>query len=286
MDLSWLLGGLVIGTLLALVAVGLALTFSLLRFVNFAHGDLVAVGAYLTYVFLHYLKWHVILASVASVIITSALGALVERIAFRPLANSRLSMFVSSFGVSLVINAVLAVLFGSTTRSLISDIPAVRLWSWNILVPELAAIFIAPTAIIVVAILSRRTNIGLAARAIAENRALVDIAGISSGRVITVTFAVSAGMAAVAGSAFGALYGVSPQMGSRYGLWSFLVIILAGFGEIGGIALAALCTGVGIAGTMYYTGSYTAVHAVVFALMALALLVRPAGLFGRTLRKV
>jgi len=286
MSLSWLEGGLVIGTLLALVAVGLALTFSLLRFVNFAHGDLVAVGAYLTYTFSHFLKWHVLTATVASVILTAALGAAIERIAFRPLASSRLSMFVSSFGVSLVINATLALLFGSTTRPLVSDVSGIRLWSWNVLVPELAAMVIAPTVIILIAILSRHTRGGLAARGIAENRALVDLVGISSNRVITTTFALSAGMAAVAGTVFGTLYGISPQMGSRYSLWSFLVIILAGFGEIGGVAVASLCTGIGIALTMYYTGSYTAVHAVVFVVMGVALLVRPRGLFGRTLRTV
>lgn len=279
-----LINGVVIGVLIALVALGFALTFSILKFINFAHTDLITVGGYLAYI-CGRIKLSVVLSVIVATVLTGLLGVLIERLAYRPLRGQRLSMFLSSFGVSIVLNASVALCFGSTSRTLPIAQNAVRIGGRTLAAAEVIALCLFLVLLPLSWFIFRKTRYGLAARAISENWDGVALLGIPCDRLVSCVFFVSSGLAALAGILLGSLYSLSPQMGHKYGIWAFVLVVVAGFGSILGIATTGLFAGLAITAVLYFFGSYTFVNAVLFGILTIVLLVRPDGLFGMRLRR-
>lgn len=286
MNTDVLLSGISIGLLISFVALGFALTFSVLKFINFAHSDLLTVGAYLTYVCTQTLGLNILLGAAIAVAATGLLGVLIERFAFRPLRNQRLSMFVSSFGVSLVLNAVITLCFGSSSRVLSNYEGSVQAGSLRLSYVELWAFLTFAGLFLLIAYTLRRTQYGLAIRAVAENWDGVAFLGIPCDRLVSITFFVSSALAATAGIMLAMMSGLTPQMGQRYGIWAFAIVVVAGLGNVMGIPITGLFTGVVIAGVMATFGSYTYVNVALFGLMSLVLLTRPEGVSGLRLRRI
>jgi branched-chain amino acid transport system permease protein len=284
MSSDLLMSGVLIGALISFVALGFALTFSVLKFINFAHGDLMTVGAYLTYVGVRALQLNIFVSAVIAILLTGALGVLIERLAFRPLRRERLSMFVSSLGVSLVINALLTLTFGGSSRTLTTMANGLDFGYVTLAVPEIIALMAFILLVVTLTIVLRRTRFGLAARAISEDWNATALLGIPSGRVVSGTFFVSSALAGFAGVLFALMYGLTPQMGRTYGIWAFVVVVVAGFGNLPGLAASGIITGLTIVLVMSGLGSYTYVNAVLFGTMTIFLFWRPLGLFGTRLR--
>lgn len=286
MNADALLSGISIGLLISFVALGFALTFSVLKFINFAHSDLLTVGAYLTYLCTRTFGLNILFGAAIAIAATGLLGALIERFAFRPLRNQRLSMFVSSFGVSLVLNAVITLCFGSSSRLLSSYAGTVQAGPVRLTYVELWAFLTFAALFLLIAYTLQRTQYGLAIRAVAENWDGVALLGIPCDRLVSITFFVSSSLAATAGIMLAMMSGLTPQMGQRYGIWAFAIVVVAGLGNILGIPITGLLTGVVIAAVMATFGSYTYVNVALFGIMSLVLLTRPEGIFGLRLRRI
>lgn len=280
-----LVNGLIAASVYALVAVGYTLVYGVLKFINFAHGDVAMVGGYLAY--------FLIGAGVASggrlaVVLAIAavgcalLGLLIERTGYRPLRNSpRLLPLITAIGIGLALEATVTLLAGA-------DIKLLRLPAWPVLqvggiyitVIQVAILVLAVAALLALQVLVYRTEMGAWMRAVADNRDLAFVLGIDVNRVISAVFAVGSALAGIAGVMLGLEINLQPYMGFDVGIKAFAAVVLGGIGSLPGALIGSLVIGMAEnLGTWYTSGVWK--EAIAYAILLLTLLVRPSGLMGR-----
>jgi urea transport system permease protein len=281
--------GLSLGSVLVLVAIGLAITFGVMGVINMAHGELMMLGAYTTYVVQMAMPQHIgisILAAIpAAFLVAAAAGVVIERTIIRFLYGRPLETLLATFGVSLVLQQLVRSIFTALNRSV--QTPA---WmSGTLQINEALAItynrlYIVMFTLIVFAILLavlRRTTIGLEIRAVAQNRAMARAMGVRSGWVDALTFGLGSGIAGVAGVALSQLTNVGPNLGQAYIIDSFMVVVFGGVGNLWGTLIGGMSLGVLNKLLEPYSG---AVLGKIVVLVGLILFIqrRPRGLFPQT----
>jgi branched-chain amino acid transport system permease protein len=307
-----LLNGLAIGSIYALFALGYTLVFSILRIINFAHGAVFTVGAYLTYAlmgkpfgggdyvfsnarFPFALNFWV--AMLVSAVLTGLLNVALERLAFRPLrkrGSDTLLTLVSSLGVSIMLSNLIQNVVGADPLPAPEPIknlkPAVTIGGATIQSVRIIVFVVAVIVMIGLWYLLNRTKTGKALKAISEDATTSNLLGISTDRLIMVTFGLCGFVAAIAGTMVSVNFGISgPYMGANFGLIGLAVIILGGLGDIPGAVLAGFVIGIAQAvvgaykipllSTVFPTAGRDAIP---FVLLFLVLMFRPQGLLGRT----
>jgi branched-chain amino acid transport system permease protein len=281
--------GIILGSMYALIAIGFSLIYGIVRLINFAHGDIVTIGAF------------AMLASVAaigapfplSILIVLAVGAgvgvLIERVAFRPMRGApQVTGFIASLAVAIIIENVGIMTLSAQPRSFI--VPAylsafIRLGSLQVRAVDLAIVLLAILLMIALAAFVRFTKVGMAMRATAENYQVARLMGINIDRMIMLAFAIGSALAAVAGLMWGSKYSqISPLMGLIPGLKAFVAAVIGGVGSISGAMLGGYV--LGLAEVLFvgllppeYSG-YRNVF--VFSTLIVILLVMPNGLLGRS----
>lgn len=276
-----LFNGLVTGLLVALPALALSLTFSVLRFANFAIGAMLTAGAYLIWLFNTGLGWSMPLAVAGGALASAALAVLADVLVFRPLrGRSGVTLLVASMGLAFVLENTVRLFAGGSSRGY--DVAAARPMRWaglRINQEQLLTLGVTLLALLAVWLILRHTRLGRAMRAVADNPALAAVRGISSTRVVAATWGLAGVLTALAGLLIGLDMGVDPLMGWNYILPVFAAAILGGIGRPLAAVPGALLLGVASEmSTLWLPPHYRAV--VAFAVMALCLLFRPAGLFG------
>ncbi len=292
--LQQIINGLALGSIYALIALGYTMVYGVLRFINFAHSDVLMLGAFAAFFLApmigsvlppqSYLGAMVIV--IASAVICAALGILIELLAYRPLRNRpKLTVLITAIGVSLFIeftcqhNAV----FGAKTRPFPKLVPeqnfqlgGLMVGSQDIVVPVVTAVLLGLLWLIV-----QRTRIGMAMRAVAFNPQAAALMGVNINRVISFTFGLGSALAAVAGILYAMKSpGIEPLMGIQPGLRAFIAAVVGGIGNLPGAALGGLLLGLletfagGIPGVSNYRDG------IAFAILILILMFRPAGLLG------
>ena len=276
-----LVHGLVIGSVIAFIAIGYALVYSILRFINFAHGEVMTLGAYFCYILSNVLKINPFaLAILLAVLLTGVVGILIERIAYKPLrARGRLSMLLSSLGLSIGLQALIALLFGSSPLVYSVNDSVVKVAGHPLYLREVMVILALILLFILINIALRHSNVGLAVRAISANPSRTILLGVPVSRVISAVFFISSALAAFAGISIAVESGLTPSMGFEYTVWAFSAAVIAGLGSIRGIIIAGLLLGVAIAVSLAYTSALLA-NGIALALMVLVLLIRPQGIFS------
>ena len=277
-----LLIGLINGSFYALLSLGLAVIFGMLNIINFAHGALYMMGAFAAYLLLHYLGLNYWWALVLTPLIVGAVGVVIERLMLRHLYKlDHIYGLLLTFGLALVIEGLFRNEYGSA--GLPYAIPPQLTGGRNLgfmFLPNYRAWVIVASAVVCFAtwFFIERTRLGGYLRAATENPDLVQAFGINVPLMITLTFAFGAGLAGLAGAMAAPIYQVSPQMGSDLIIVVFAVVVIGGMGSILGAILTGFMLGVleGLTKVFYPEASTT----VIFVVMALVLLVRPAGLFG------
>jgi len=281
-----LLHGVVFGSALGLLAMGLTVVFGLLGVMNFAHGELLLWGAYLAFsvvAFTHNFWLALVLAPLGVAI----LGGAMEVVTLRPLYHrSPLHGLILTFGVAMALREVVRPIWGKDTLSIQpNEIPAAVQGS----VPLLGMIypryrlFVLGFSVLVMAALwlfFTRTRAGIIVRAAVQDSEMLDGMGVNVPRVFTLTFAASAAVAALAGALLAPWFNVYPNMGVEMILLAFIVVILGGMGSIGGSVVAALLIGVAQSLLALRFNPQRA-SILVFAMMILVLIWRPRGLFGK-----
>jgi len=299
MTLQWLLDGVIAGGILALGATGVTLTYSNLRFANFAHGEFISWGAYLALslaalagsmlgagavVEPFSFGARLLLAAGLAAALTGVLALVLDALVFRRLRarGAAVTAVMASFGVSMALRALLEVLYTSRPQYYSNELQiAVPLGAGMRATPDqLAVLGLATVAGIGIALLLSHTVTGRQMRAVAENPLLAAVVGIDVARVVRVTWLLGAALAAVSGVALGVLVQVRPAMGAELLLPLFAAAIVGGIGSVPGAFAGAFVVGIAEAATVRYAGAEWRA-AVSFVLLVAVLLVRPAGLFGR-----
>jgi branched-chain amino acid transport system permease protein len=280
-----LLIGLINGSFYALLSLGLAVIFGMLNIINFTHGTQYMMGAFVAYMLLQYFGLNYWVALVIAPILVGATGIVIERLFLRYVSKlDHLYGLILTFGLALIIEGLFRNYYGSSGQpyhvpdALLGGhnlgfmfLPNYRAW---VIVFSLAVCFATWFAI-------ERTRLGSYLRAATENPTLVRAFGINVPRMVTLTYGFGVGLAALAGVMAAPIYNVSPQMGSDLIIVVFAVVVIGGMGSILGAILTGFALGIieGLTKVFFPEASST----VIFVIMAVVLLVRPAGLFGRTL---
>lgn len=283
--------GLSMASILLLAALGLAITYGLLGVINMAHGELIMIGAYTTYViqglfktyFAAHVDWYLIAAIPAAFLVSAMIGMLIERIVVRPLYGRQLETLLATFGVSLILMQSVRMIFGAQNVEVsnISWLSGGFALTPSLVLPysRIAIIGFTVAVLLLLVFLINKTRFGLFVRAVTQNRQMARSVGIRSARVDMLAFGLGSGLAGLAGCALAQIGNVGPDLGQTYIIDAFLVVVVGGVGQIMGAVLAAL--GLGIGGTFLEVGM-GAVLAKICLLVLIILFIqkRPQGLFA------
>lgn len=283
--------GLSTASILLLAALGLAITYGLLGVINMAHGELIMIGAYTTYVVQslfkthlgQYVDWYLLVAIPAAFLVSALIGMLIERTVIRPLYGRQLENLLATFGVSLILMQLVRMIFGAQNVEVsniawlsggISLTPSLML-PYN----RIAIIVFTVAVLLLLVYLLNKTRFGLFVRAVTQNRQMARAVGIRSARIDMLAFGLGSGLAGLAGCALAQVGNVGPDLGQNYIIDAFLVVVVGGVGQVWGAVLAAL--GLGISGTVLEIG-LGAVLAKILLLVLVILFIqkRPQGLFA------
>ncbi|HEU5063542.1 MAG TPA: branched-chain amino acid ABC transporter permease [Solirubrobacterales bacterium] len=278
------LNGLTLGTVYALGAVGLTLVYGILRLVNFAHGDFLTFGAYMA--FLVNVTWELPLAAaiVFAMAATAVLGVLSERVMWRPMRSKGagfLQLLLMSIGLAFVIRSVIQWFWGTEIRTLdVNVVDSVSFLGLRIGQTELLVVIVGIAVLIAVAAIVRFTILGKQMRALSDDMALAEVAGIDTRRIILFTWILAGALAGLAGALAGALTNLRPELGFELLLPIFAAVILGGIGNPFGALVAGLVLGVVIElSTLVVEPRWKVTFG--FVALIIALIVRPQGIFGR-----
>lgn len=286
--LTTLISGLSLGSIYALIALGYTMVYGIAKMLNFAHGDVIMVGAYTVIVSMMTLGLPVWVALVLSVVICTVLGVTIERVAYKPLRKAEpLTVLITAIGVSYLLQNLALIIFGSTQKSFPSVFNVDSIHFGSVSMSGESVVTLAVTIIIMIALslFINKTRAGKAMRAVSQDKEAAELMGISVNRTISLTFAIGSALAAVAGVFYGATYGfIGPFTGSMPGIKAFVAAVFGGIGSIPGAMVGGLLLGVLESMSKAYISTELS-DAIVFASLIVVLLVRPTGLFGKVIKE-
>jgi branched-chain amino acid transport system permease protein len=299
LNLQFLADGLIAGAIIGLGAIGITLTYSILGFANFAQGEFISWGCYLTWGLAGAIGavlpssaqaigplsvgWNVVLAALGAMLVTGLMAVVLDLVLFRPLRKrgASITAVIASFGAALALRALLEAVVPARQAYLSTEL--------QIAMPLLKHLRVTPDQIMLLAaagllvctlqLLITRTAVGRSMRAVSENQTLARVAGIDVAGVIRVTWFIGGALASAAGVMLGLLVQIRPSMGAELLLPLFAAAILGGVGSVPGALLGGLIVGLAEAATVQWLGAQWRA-AVAFAIVAAVLLLRPSGLFG------
>jgi branched-chain amino acid transport system permease protein len=289
--LQQLINGLSLGSLYALIAIGYTMVYGILRLINFAHGDLLMVAAYVGVMGVGLFAWPWPLAFGLAVGLTGLLGVLLERGAYRPLRRApRISLFISAIGASFFLENLVLVLAGGRPKPFPVPGAFAGTLAWHgLFIPRLSLIIPTITSILLLALfyIVYRTRVGRAMRAIAQDLETTSLMGIDVNRIIAFTFLAGSLLAGAGGLLWAMKYPqVNPFMGILPGLKAFIAAVLGGIGNLAGAVLGGLILGMlEILIVAFFPDWAGYRDALAFALLILLLLARPTGLLGEVVRE-
>ncbi|EFR39788.1 branched-chain amino acid ABC transporter, permease protein [Selenomonas sp. oral taxon 137 str. F0430] len=285
--LQQLINGISLGSIYALIALGYTMIYGIIKLINFAHGDIYMVGAYLGF-YAVTLGIPVVPAILISMAVTSLLGIAVERFAYRPLRHApRISVLITAIGVSFLLEYVMMALVSPTPRTFPATISDVS-WTFEGLVISGQQLLIMGVTFVLMVILTyivRATKIGKAMRAASYDTEAAQLMGINADRIISITFAIGSALAAVAGVLIGIYYNsIDPLMGLMPGIKAFVAAVFGGIGILPGAVVGGIVLGI-VEAFISGFGFSMFRDAAAFAILILVLLLKPAGIFGKNIKE-
>ena len=279
---SQLFNGLQTGSVYALVALGYSMVYRIILLLNFAHGDIIMVGAYTAFYAMTAFHLHPILSVVLAVVTSTLLGVVIEKVAYTPLRSApRLSLLITAIGISFLLENGAQLLFGADTKSMDTLVPGnVSFGSVTISYTAILTIIVAVIAMVALTLLVQKTKLGKAMRAVSEDMGAAQLMGISLNKTISFTFAVGSALAGIGSVLYLCAYSqASPTMGSMLGLKAFVAAVLGGIGSIPGAMIGGFAIGL-LEALVAAVGLSVWKDAVVFAILIVVLLVKPSGIMG------
>ena len=283
--LQQLINGISLGSIYALIALGYTMVYGIIRLINFAHGDIYMMGAFVAYFSVSWFRLNFISALLISMAVCTVLGVLIERIAYKPLRGAtRIAALITAIGMSFLLEYAMVYRVGAHSRAFPDILPTARYAFFNgkvfITSKELMIYGVTLLLVVTLQFIVRRTKTGKAMRAVAFDREAAMLMGIDIDATISATFALGSALAGAAGVLVGVYYGaINPLMGMAPGLKAFVAAVLGGIGVIPGAALGGMLMGLIETFVIAY-GQSTYRDAVAFALLILILLIKPSGILG------
>lgn len=289
--LSYLISGISLGSVYAIIALGYTMVYGIAKMLNFAHGDVIMVGGYVVFTAMSSWGMSAIPAIILSMIFCTILGVLIEGIAYRPLRNasSSLAVLITAIGVSYFLQNAALLKFGADMKSFTSvvSIPAVKLAGGRLPVTGEVMVTIAACIVIMAGLMIfvNYTKPGRAMLAVSEDKGTAQLMGVNVNATITLTFAIGAALAAVAGVLLCSAYpSLTPTTGAMPGIKAFVAAVFGGIGSIPGAMIGGILLGIIENLSKAYISSQVA-DAIVFSVLIIVLLVKPTGIFGKKIQE-
>ena len=277
-----LLWGVATGCIYILLATGLNIIFGVMKLVNFAHGQLLMIGAYIAFTVTIALGLNAYVAILVAMGAVALIGVGLERFTFRRvLGTDKLNEIFVSLGLIYVFENAATLLWGNTTRQIPSPLQGLQLSIGQISISydRLSAILIVTVILVALFLLLKKTKIGLAMRATSQKSSASMLMGVNTEKVYAFTFALGAALAGAAGALYGIIFNFNPTIGALPTIKAFAIIIIGGLGSIPGAVIGGLLYGIAENTAVYFLGGVWQ-DAIAFALLIIVLVIRPTGIFG------
>ena len=285
--ISYLKDGISLGSIYAIIALGYTMVYGIAKMLNFAHGDVIMVGAFVILTAVTKASMSPILAIILSVVICTVAGVVIEAVAYRPLrkASSNLAVLITAIGVSYLLQNLALLIFGADAKSFVPviNVPSLELFGGQLTIKGVTIVTILACIVIMVGLqlFVKKTKPGRAMQAVSEDRDAAQLMGVNVNATISLTFAIGSGLAAIAGLLLCSAYPtLTPYTGAMPGIKAFVAAVFGGIGSIPG----AILLGVIEIFSKAYISSQVA-DAIVFAVLIIVLLVKPSGLFGKNIQE-
>ena len=286
--LSYLVNGISLGSIYAVIALGYTMVYGIARMLNFAHGDVIMVGGYVAFVMMTSLGLPALAAICAAVVVCTLLGVAIERVAYKPLREApSLAVLITAIGMSYLLQNLALLIWGSAPKSFTSvvSIEPLRLFGGQLVVTGETLVTIVTSAVIMVALtlFVNKTKVGHAMQAVSEDKGAAQLMGINVNATISLTFAIGSALAAVAGVLLCSAYPtLMPTTGAMPGIKAFVAAVFGGIGSIPGAVIGGFIIGI-CESLIKGAGATTFSDAFTFALLIVVLAVKPTGLFSENL---
>ena len=284
--LSFLISGISLGSIYAIIALGYTMVYGIAKMLNFAHGDVIMVGAYICFYATSRFELPAIAGVLLAIVVCTILGIVIERLAYKPLrAAPILAVLITAIGVSYFLQNAALLLWSSNPKVFSSVVPegSVSLFGGQLTIPYVTLVTIAACIVIVLVLVwfTGKTKMGKAMRACSEDKGAAQLMGINVNGTISLTFAIGSGLAAIAGVLLCSAYPtLVPTTGAMPGIKAFTAAVFGGIGSIPGAMLLGI---IEIFAKAYISTQLS--DAIVFAVLIVVLVVRPAGLLGKQVRE-
>ena len=288
--LSYLINGISLGSVYAIIALGYTMVYGIAKMLNFAHGDIIMVGGFTVFTIVSTAGGSPVVGVLASIVVCTVLGVTIEKVAYRPLRGaSPLAVLITAIGVSYLLQNVALLIFGSNARQFTSvvTLPALKLAGGKLSISGVTIVTIITCVIIMLALTTfiNKTKIGQAMLAVSEDKGAATLMGINVNGTIAVTFAIGSSLAAIAGVLLCSAYpSLTPYTGSMPGIKAFVAAVFGGIGSIPGAMIGGILLGVIENLAKAYISSQLA-DAIVFSVLMIVLLVRPTGILGKKINE-
>ncbi len=286
--LQQLINGISLGSIYALIALGYTMVYGIIKLINFAHGDIYMIGAFLGYYFINEYQLSFLPALLLAMIISAFLGVVIEFLAYRPLRNSaRITVLITAIGVSFLIENVMIKLFTANSRAFPQAIEQQKFTFGSLQVSNYQLIIIVTTLILMTLLqfIVQKTKMGKAMRAVSVDTDAAMLMGINVNLTISFTFAIGSALAAAGGVLIGLYYNsIDPMMGVVPGLKAFIAAVLGGIGLIPGAVVGGLFIGI-METVVSALGFSVFKDAFVYGILIIILLIKPSGLLGKNVKE-
>ncbi len=286
--LSYLISGISLGSVYAIIALGYTMVYGIAKMLNFAHGDVIMVGGYVAFCSSYYLNWPTIPAILFAILVCTVLGIIIERLAYKPLRSAgSLAVLITAIGVSYFLQNAALLIWTSNPKSFpaLFGSSSFSIGGATITVTSLITIVVCVVIMIGLNLFTNKTKMGKAMRAVSEDKGAAQLMGININGTISLTFAIGSGLAAIAGVLLCSAYPtLMPTTGSMPGIKAFTAAVFGGIGSIPGAMLGGILLGIiEIIAKAYVSTELS--DAIVFAVLIVVLIVKPTGLLGKQIRE-
>ena len=288
--LSYLINGISLGSVYAIIALGYTMVYGIAKMLNFAHGDVIMIGCYVVFLAMNGQGWPPLVAVVLSVIVCTVLGIVIEKIAYKPLRRATpLAVLITAIGVSYLLQNVALLIWGADTKSFsnVISLPSLKLAGGSIVITGVTIVTIIGGILIMAGLMLfiSKTKTGQAMLAVSEDKGAAQLMGINVNKTISITFAIGSGLAAIAGVLLCSAYpSLTPYTGAMPGIKAFVAAVFGGIGSIPGAFIGGVVLGIlEIFGKAYISSQMA--DAIVFGVLIVVLVVKPTGILGKNIQE-
>ena len=286
--ITYLINGISLGSIYAIIALGYTMVYGIAKMLNFAHGDVIMIGCYVVFMTMSGMNMNPLLSVILAVVVCTVLGVIIEKVAYKPLRKaSPLAVLITAIGVSYLLQNIALLIFGADTKSFSSVVPLQNIKIGGITITGVTVVAVLACIVIMIGLMIfiKKTKAGQAMLAVSEDKDAAQLMGVNVNGTISLTFAIGSGLAAIAGVLLCSAYPtLTPYTGSMPGIKAFVAAVFGGIGSIPGALIGGILLGIiEILGKAYISSQMA--DAIVFGVLIVVLLVKPSGLLGKQIQE-